>query len=113
LVNSILGGPLGSRVAPAPTVGMGGTVLGWSDRYAVTVVAVSKSGREVSVTTDTATRTDTNGMSESQTYEFTSNMNHTPRVYRLGKYGWREKGSGGKGSALRLGYRSAYHDYTF
>lgn len=53
-----------------PTVGMGATILGYSDRHAATVVSVSKDGKSVDIQRDTATRTDKNGMSECQDYEY-------------------------------------------
>lgn len=99
----------------APTVGMGGTVLMWSDRYPVTVVEVSKSGKSVTVQDDTFTRTDKNGMSECQDYTFTPNPNGSKRVFTLRKNGrFVAEGSGMKtGEVLALGRRDRYYDYSF
>jgi hypothetical protein len=99
--------------SPEPEVGMGATILMWSDRYAATVVEVKrfKTGQRagqvsaVVVTQDTAKRVDDNGMSESQKYEFTSNPDGQRKVFKVDKAG-RFKG-------LSLGHRSEYYDYSF
>lgn len=110
LVNHLMSGHVGG---PVPVVGMGATILCWTDRHAATVVKVSPSGKTVWVQEDTATRTDSNGMSEVQTYEYTANPAAPLKAFRLGKHGWREAGSGGKGNALALGVRRSYHDFSF
>lgn len=92
--------------APAPTVGMGATMLGWSDRHGATIVKVTP--KTVHVQRDHAQRTDSNGISEAQTWVFTPNPNASVEVYRLTKRGWRA-GS----SSLAIGYRSEYYDFSF
>lgn len=102
---------------PEPHVGMGATILHWTDRTACTVVAVErfKTGpragtvKAVHVTYDTATRTDTNGMSETQEYTYTSHPDGVPSRFRLTKDGFRDSG----GHGLMLGKRSHYHDFSF
>jgi hypothetical protein len=92
-----------------PTVGMGATRLMHTDRHAYTVVWVSKSGKTIRVQEDHAKRTDSNGMSESQTYEHTRNTEGIIHTVRLTKRGWRSKQAG----SFALGYRSTYHDFSF
>jgi hypothetical protein len=117
LVNHLMSG----TTRPAPGVGMGATILMWTDRKAATVVAVDDGGRRVTVQEDDVRRTDTNGMSESQAYECTPNPNGRRVTFKLGKRGWREvrfedatrrwRLAGGHG--LALGVRAHYHDFSF
>lgn len=97
-----------------PEVGMGVTFLHWSDRSAGTISDVI-SDREIKVQGDSAKRIDSNGMSESQTYEFTQNPDAPKATYTLRKNGrWVRKGQDMKnGQRLAIGYRDAYHDFTF
>jgi len=53
---------------PEPTVGMGVTMLSWSDRHAGTIVEVNMKKRYIAITEDDATRIDNNGISEGQQY---------------------------------------------
>ncbi len=96
-----------------PTVGMPATIILWTDREPATVVAVSPSGKTLTVRECIARRTDRNGMSEAQEYEYSESPAAPVREFRLCKAGWREVGSGGKGAALRLGTREKYHDFSF
>jgi hypothetical protein len=95
-------------VEPSPLVGMGCTLLFWTDRHAGTVIAVSPSGHKVTVREDKAIRTDSNGMSESQNYRFEPDPDG--RVHTLYRQG---DGRYGKSPRLVLGVRGAYHDYSF
>lgn len=100
----------GTKGQPTPVVGMGVTLLHWTDRSAGTITRVSASGKTLWFKEDTAERVDTNGMSESQDYKFTPNPDARERRASLRKNGeWREV----NGSRLALGYRSAYYDYSF
>ena len=99
--------------ASAPVVGMAATVLCWTDRHAATVVGVGPSGKVCWVRECIARRIDTNGMSECQDYDYEENPAGRVTQFRLGKRGWREAGSRGKGKALALGHRSHYYDYSF
>jgi hypothetical protein len=105
LVNHLSAGGGKSLV---PVVGMGATSLMYTDRHAYTVVWVSKSGKTIRVQEDHAERTDSNGMSESQTYFHTRNTEGVVHTVRLTKRGWSSKGA-----RFALGYRSTYHDYSF
>jgi len=57
-------------------IGNGATAYFWSDRHACTVVEIINRNKKryVVVQQDHAKRTDRNGFSESQTYEFTPNL---------------------------------------
>jgi hypothetical protein len=103
-----------------PTVGMGATILGWTDRYPATVVDVQ--GDVIFVQEDTATRLDKNGLSEAQDYSYSPNPCAKLRTFKRDKTGrWRACDMstakrwvfqpGGK--QLILGRREKYHDYSF
>lgn len=103
---------------PDVKVGDGATMLGWSDRHAATVVAVRyfKTGtrkegqvKEVDVQRDKARRTDTYGMSDSQTYEYTQDTGASVRTYRVDTKGRFRQGTAG----LLVGSRNEYFDHSF
>jgi len=99
-----------------PERGMGATVLMYTDRKAATIVLVNIAKTSVFISMDTATRIDSNGMSESQTYEYASNMDSKDlSEYTLRKNGrWVKKGEGMKnGQKIAIGFRETYHDYSF
>lgn len=129
MINSILA--RSTKGQPTPTIGMGATLLLFSDRCPGTVVFISRichhggaiSGVVVGVQGDNAKRTDDNGMSEMQTYEFTRNLDGGISYFRFdAKKGWRGVQinpdtdrwvlSGG-GMGLRIGERDKYYDYSF
>ena len=116
----------------ALTIGNGATIYYWSDRHGGTLIDVitRKNGRRfIVVQEDHAKRTDSNGFSESQTYEFTPNpqgakhyaevidieteegekgfilepREFNPKTNRFSKYGNR----------ITLGKRSEYWDPHF
>ena|SRR5688572_14611740 len=91
-----------------PAVGMGVTILSWTDRDAGTITWVSASGKSFRFREDKATRSDSNGMSESQSYAYEPDPNAPERTARKTKKGWRDKGQ-----KVVIGYRDAYHDYSF
>lgn len=98
---------------PVPLVGMGATELGWTDRHAYTVVEVQTPKRIV-VQADNTKRTDKNGMSEMQVYEYTPNPNAAKEVLTLRKNGrWIRQGESSKSTSFALGFRKAYHDFSF
>lgn len=94
---------------PTPEVGMGATVLSWTDRHAATITEVK--GKRVTVRLDEAIRTDKNGMSESQTYEYKSNPDGMEMTFSLRKNGQYKLVGGGK--VLAVGERRHYRDYSF
>ena len=114
MINQLLGNMTGM---PKPEVGMGATELMFSDRHACTIVEVSKSGKQLWVIQDKATRTDNNGMSESQEYTFETveDKGTNRQHYKLRKNGcWVQAGGSMKnGTRLLVGKRDEYYDYSF
>lgn len=90
-----------------PEIGMGATILCWTDRHAATIIKITP--KSVTVQRDKATRTDKNGMSENQDYTYERNENGAIEIFRLTKRGWRNK----SGEGLRIGTRREYYDYSF
>lgn len=95
---------------PIPVVGMGATILGWTDRHACTIIEVSKSGKTIKIQQDTAIRTDKNGMSDCQSYDYSPDPDGCIREVRLTKKGWKITGGG---SSVRIGDRDEHYDYSF
>lgn len=97
--------------AAKPEVGMGCTLTGWTDRHAATIIQVSPTGHKIWVQRDKATRTDSNGMSDAQTWEFEPDPTGA-----VGVYSRRSDGSyrqvGGQSRCL-VGVRSEYFDFSF
>ena len=115
-------GNLMNRVAesakpPEPVIGMGATLCYYSDRHAATVIEVGQKNRVkyVVVRQDTARRTDTNGQSESQTYQYEPNPDGAEYKFTLRKNGrYVQAGSSMKnGTGLLLGVREEYYDFGF
>ena len=110
---------------PKPVVGMGCTFLSWTDRDAGTIVdVIHKPGgivKRIACTHDDAKRVDNNGMSESQEYEFTSNMDGQRSWFAKDRKGFwvhvreNEKGNfvQARSGGLRIGSRDKYHDFSF
>lgn len=90
-----------------PEVGMGCTILGWTDRHAATIVKVTKT--QVHVQRDIATRIDKNGMSESQTYSCAADPTADVEVFRVTKKGLRNN----RGNGLSIGKREEYYDHGY
>lgn len=112
-------GSLTNRMAetvppPEPVIGMGATILFYSDRQAATVIEVV-SPSKITVREDSAVRTDSNGMSESQEYRYAENPSGRVLVFTKRKNGaWYMEGDRMRnGTIIRLGVRDAYHDYSF
>lgn len=96
-----------SHGATMPQVGMGATICGWSDRHAATIVKVTEC--QIYVQRDRVIRTDSNGMSESQHYDYAADPLAPVEIFRRTKRGWRNKG----GRSLSIGHRSEFYDYSF
>jgi hypothetical protein len=110
---------------PDPVVGMGATILSWTDRHPATIIAVEKTKTDrwlIVVQEDNYERTDNNGpYTENQDYTYTPNPKAAKQMYRYDEgRGWRtvtrnEKGrlilTGGSG--LRIGEREKYRDPSF
>lgn len=111
------------RGQPEPEVGMGVTFLSFSDRAPGTIYEVQnrKGVVWIGVRGDNYKRTDKNGMSEMQTYEFTQNPEGPLSWFKRLENGmWQamhfnEKTKRyNKGSQrLRIGERDKYHDFSF
>ena len=95
---------------PKPEVGMGATIYFFSDRHAATVTRVSPSGKTIELQEDLATRTDSNGFSEMQSYTFERNPGGRRYVARLRKNGTFKTSTG---EGVSLGKRSEYYDFSF
>lgn len=108
---------------PEPVVGMGCTVLCWTDREPATVIEIGTFRKLLTVTVreDKATRTDNRGMCEEQEWSFTPNeRGRVMRFARMPNGSWRELGTSDKGNTvfadghgLRMGERSKYYDFSF
>jgi hypothetical protein len=90
-----------------PVVGMGATILCWTDRHAATVVKVTRT--QCHVRRDKATRADANGMSETQSYTYAPDPSQSVELFRLTKNGWRNS----SGNGLLIGHREEYYDFSF
>jgi hypothetical protein len=108
-----------SRSSLTPEVGMGATILSWSDRSACTVIGWN--GRLLTVQKDRAIRTDKNGMSECQTYQYERDPDGAIYTFKLTSKGWvkvwfnqdtQRWNTVGKGG-ITVGTRETYYDYTF
>lgn len=107
------------EVGVEPAIGMGATLLHWTDRDPATVVAWD--GKLLTVQEDSYKRVDKNGMSESQEYEYTPNPQGSLSHFKRDKNGgWfqviknPETGRFNKrGGGLRLGERERYYDFSF
>jgi hypothetical protein len=109
-----------TKDAPTPEVGMGATILMWTDRQAATVTAVE--GNIITVQEDTVTRIDDNGMSDMQEYRCEPNVNGCVYNFRMNKDGKyvevrknKETGRWNKaeGCGLIIGFRRHYRDFSF
>lgn len=102
-----------------PEVGMGMTEYLYSDQHAYTVVELV-SDSTIRVQRDKATRTDSNGMSDCQSYKYEPNSEGgiatltLRRTKRHPEGVWARKGeSVKKGGRWTLNRREEYHDYSF
>lgn len=94
-----------------PEVGMGATRISFSDRHAFTITRVE--GKKLWATPDIAKRTDNLGMSDSQSYDYTTDPDALEYLFTLRKDGRWHEGTTLRGSILCIGYRNHYHDYGF
>jgi len=111
LINHLMSG---SKLI-TPEIGMGCTMLGWTDRHAATIVEVKRDGKLIGIKQDIATRTDDNGMSDSQSYEFTPNPEAGVQWYsfRPKVNAFVRVGDSVRGARLLVGHREEYYDYSF
>ena len=92
--------------APTPEVGMGVTMLHWTDRHAGTIVKITKT--QIHVQRDIPTRVDGNGMSDAQAYTYQPNPDAPVEIFRMTRKGYRCGSTG-----LLIGLRKEYYDYSF
>ena len=109
---------------PEPVVGMGATVLCWTDRHAATITKVETIRRRIhlEVREDKVKRKDNNGLSESQDWECTTNPEGRLYTFRQNENGgWQavwlnpktNRWSRADGEGLLIGQRRHYHDFSF
>ena len=109
---------------PKVEVGMGATILAYSDRHAATIVEWDEKSRIAIVQLDKATldNKDGKGIYGSQNYTFERDENGTKYTYRQSKEGyWHEVYKNAKtgrwkkldGKGLRIGDRDHYYDPSF
>lgn len=108
LINEIMDN---SSQSLQPEVGMGATMAGWTDRYAGTIIEVSKTGHRLVWQEDRATRTDDNGMSDAQSYSYERNPDSPPLTFTRRKDGSYRVAKGQ--TRLLLGVRDKHYDYSF
>lgn len=113
-------GSLNNRISeraknPVPVVGMGATEYCWSDRHAYEIIEV-KDARHITVRAYDCRRTDNNGMSECQDYEYVSNPDgEICHLFLTQKGVWRERYGNRKLGCNRwgIGHAEEYYDYSF
>jgi hypothetical protein len=94
----------------APAVGMGCTLILYTDRHPYTVVEVPSPTRII-IQRDTAIRTDKNGQSDSQTYRYERNPDGEKLIVTLRKDGrWKVLKAG---QVVALGHREQHYDFSF
>lgn len=95
---------LGNIKPPTPELGMGATILMWTDRRPCTVIAISPSGKRITVQED-----------HWNDGQFSPDANAQKVDYTLRKCGrWVRQGSRTNGGEwLRLGKRDYYYDMSF
>lgn len=93
-----------------PEVGMGATELMYSDRHAYTIIEIC-TPKKIRLQRDKATRADSNGMSDAQSYTYECDPNGEIITATLRKDGhWRISGNN---HVVMLGARREYYDYSF
>ena len=109
VINQILSSPS----AVTPEVGMGATIIGWTDRAAATICRIYTNQKTVVVRRDNATRVDNNGMSDAQQWACSPNPSAAEEFFTLRKNGqWVRSGSR-NGERLLIGVRKHYYDFSF
>lgn len=96
---------------PKPTVGMAVTLLHYTDRSVGRIERISKTGKTIWFREDKATRTDKNGMSESQSYSYEANPDG--KVYKATLRKDKQWRTSNINLKAVLGEQDAYHDYSF
>lgn len=119
-MSSLINRLIESSKNPEPEVGMGATVIMWTDRKAVTITEVInyKSGpkagtvRAVKTRPCRAIRTDENGMSDAQSYRY-EEMPDAPEATWTRRQDGSFRPVGEQYRVLAIGFRDEYYDYSF
>lgn len=114
---------------PTPVVGMGATLLGWTDRHPATLVEVTEFAGskvwkwEVAVTEDDFKVTAGSQHDGSAAYDFTPATDGYREIFRFNRktgewvHGYNNRDTGrfcaSRGKGLRIGERDKYHDPSF
>jgi hypothetical protein len=118
--NSLVNHLLSRTASLKPEVGMGCTILHWTDRSPATVVSIDD--KFLVIQSDGYVRTDSNGMSESQTYEYSPDPNGGKYTFKMWKGQWKEVQQNPEtgrwtlvkgGTKILIGRREKYEDFTF
>lgn len=114
MTGSFINGLYEAGRGPTPEVGMGATRTFWTDRRAGTITWVAPNGKSLRWTGDKTTRTDSNGMSDAQSYSYERGSGEGT-LFTLRKNGaWVAKGAPMRGSgSLIIGIRDEHYDYSF
>ena len=99
-----------------PSTEKGCTEVMWSDRHAWFINSVSEDGKTIEIERPKVVRTDSNDMSECQTYDFQRRDNPIKYTLRFAYKGWWVLNSEGKRHRkMRLDFHgmSEYFDYSF
>lgn len=95
----------------APRIGIGATITCGSDSYPATVIQVTQNGKRIVLQEDKAVRTDNNGMSGPQTYNYSEDSEG-----RIFIATFRRDGSFklvGTQQSVYIGKRRKYYDPSF
>jgi len=120
LFNHIMSNGTIKDIVPGET---GATYLSWTDRYAATVKEVFKKGKYdyIVIQQDIATRVDDGGMTDSQSYEYTSNPEGRTWLFRVTDKGFEQVYKDSQTGRFKkmnvgglvVGKRREYYDFSF
>lgn len=114
MTRSLFNTLMNNSEAIEPEVGMGATILFWSDRHAATITDITyfktgaKAGKPKTITVreDKAIRVDSYGMSDAQEYRYEPDPNGSVRTFKANL-------RTGEFDGLLIGKRHHYFDYSF
>lgn len=98
---------------PDTEVGMGITLLRWSDRHAYKIIEVSEINKAITIQRYKAVRKDKLGMSDQQNYEFSELTDQKKELVRKGDQWYEKTVQGLSKISLLIGVASEYYDYSF
>jgi hypothetical protein len=92
-------------------IGMGATISCGSDSYPATIIQITQNGKRIVLQEDKAVRTDKNGMSECQKYDYTEDSAGRIYIATLRKDGhYRITGTT---QNVFVGQRRKHYDFSF